>query len=201
MKRSKGFSLIEVLAAFAILSIAILPIMSMYPTVLKMDRKSRGHEEGARLAFTIVDYIKSKGYANLMQTTITSTAIKNFITGKKYTDLVKTSGQSYYSSASFCDDFNIASNLFILNSKSLDLSKVNIWIGLHKSIAKLGDGSGNLKSPEVDLYATTRAGIGYIENKIIMGRVIVGWGDDDTAHLTGKEKEYSLQFIVTSLEK
>ena len=39
-KGEKGYSLIEVLAAFAIISIAILPIMSMYPAIFKQNKSA-----------------------------------------------------------------------------------------------------------------------------------------------------------------
>jgi prepilin-type N-terminal cleavage/methylation domain-containing protein len=38
--RKNGYSLIEVLAALAIISIAILPIMSMYPAIFKQNKKT-----------------------------------------------------------------------------------------------------------------------------------------------------------------
>lgn len=63
MKR--GYTLVEVLAAFAILSIAILPIMSMYPAVFRMNTNSTAIGESARIALSVVDFIKAKGYSNL----------------------------------------------------------------------------------------------------------------------------------------
>lgn len=64
MKR-KAFTLIEVLVAMAVLSIAILPIISMYPSALKVSQKATELEEWSRTTQTIVDYIKSRGYNNL----------------------------------------------------------------------------------------------------------------------------------------
>ena len=63
--KKKAFTLIEVLVAMAILSIAILPIMSMYPSALKLSQKSTELEEWSRTTQTIVDYIKSRGYTNI----------------------------------------------------------------------------------------------------------------------------------------
>jgi prepilin-type N-terminal cleavage/methylation domain-containing protein len=63
--KKKAFTLIEVLVAMAIVSIAILPIMSMYPSALKLSQKSTELEEWARTTQTIVDYIKSRGYTNI----------------------------------------------------------------------------------------------------------------------------------------
>jgi len=63
--KNRGYSLIEVLAAFAILSIAILPIISMYPAVFRMNTNSTAISESSRIALSVVDYIKAKGYRNL----------------------------------------------------------------------------------------------------------------------------------------
>ena len=57
-KLKRGYSIIEVLAAFAIISIAILPIMSMYPAIFRQNRGASEIEEASRLAMTGVDFIK-----------------------------------------------------------------------------------------------------------------------------------------------
>lgn len=64
--KKKGYTLVEVLAAFAILSIAILPIISMYPAVFKINTGASAASESARIAFTVIDFIKAKGYYNLI---------------------------------------------------------------------------------------------------------------------------------------
>lgn len=64
-KNNKGYTLVEVLAAFAILSIAILPIVSMYPAVFRMNTNATAIGESSRIALSVVDFIKAKGYSNL----------------------------------------------------------------------------------------------------------------------------------------
>ena len=64
-KKEIGFSLIEVVMALAILGIAILPILSMYPSALKMTTDATRNEEWSRVSMTIVDYVKSRGYDNV----------------------------------------------------------------------------------------------------------------------------------------
>jgi prepilin-type N-terminal cleavage/methylation domain-containing protein len=61
-KKKKGFTLIEVLLAMAILAISVLPILSMYPSALRMSTRATELEEWSRVTQTIVDYIKSRGY-------------------------------------------------------------------------------------------------------------------------------------------
>lgn len=64
-KNNNGYTLVEVLAAFAILSIAILPIVSMYPAVFRMNTNATAIGESSRIALSVVDFIKAKGYSNL----------------------------------------------------------------------------------------------------------------------------------------
>ena len=43
--KKKGFSLIEVVMALAVISVGVLPILSMYPSALKMTTKATTIEE------------------------------------------------------------------------------------------------------------------------------------------------------------
>ncbi len=65
-EKKKGYTLVEVLSAFAILSIAILPIISMYPAVFRINTRATAVGESARIAFSVIDFIKSKGYYALI---------------------------------------------------------------------------------------------------------------------------------------
>ena len=60
--KKKGFSLIEVVMALAVISIGVLPILSMYPSALKMTVKATENEEWSRVTMSILDYVKSRGY-------------------------------------------------------------------------------------------------------------------------------------------
>jgi type II secretory pathway pseudopilin PulG len=65
-EKKRGYTLVEVLSAFAILSIAILPIISMYPAVFRINTRATAVGESARIAFSVIDFIKSKGYYALI---------------------------------------------------------------------------------------------------------------------------------------
>ena len=70
--KKKGFSLIEVVMALAVISIGVLPILSMYPSALKMTVKATENEEWSRVTMSILDYVKSRGYDNLKSNLIWS---------------------------------------------------------------------------------------------------------------------------------
>lgn len=93
-KLKKGYSLVEVLAAFAIISIAILPIMSMYPAIFKQNTSAGQIEEASRTAMTIVDFIKAVGYNNLTATSTGTEAAFNVENGDESTDFVNIPGSN-----------------------------------------------------------------------------------------------------------
>ena len=74
--KKKGFSLIEVVMALAVISIGVLPILSMYPSALKMTVKATENEEWSRVTMSILDYVKSKGYDGLKELSWTGSTIE-----------------------------------------------------------------------------------------------------------------------------
>ncbi|MGM0509265.1 MAG: type IV pilus modification PilV family protein [Fusobacteriota bacterium] len=189
---NKGYSLIEVLMAFAILAISVLPIMSMYPVIFGINQGSVELEEASRLTLTVIDYIKAKGYDNLMETGANS--IDFTITDsdgsktKKIYDLVSDSGG--YTDSDFEDDFNYSDGLFVLNSKGLPLSNTKIAVLLRKAKVQLDTDPDDT----VENYE-------YIYDDFIIGKVVIGWGEDDDSKLpTKKEDQFSTQFIVTPID-
>ena len=87
MNKNKAFSLLEVLMAMAILSIAVLPIMSMYPNALKMSTRATELEEWSRTTETIVDYVKSRGYTYINSNFSSINGDYTDITAVSYTHL------------------------------------------------------------------------------------------------------------------
>lgn len=120
-KKEIGFSLIEVVMALAILGIAILPILSMYPSALKMTTDATRNEEWSRVSMTIVDYVKSRGYDNV-KGMITSSAFDveyNFeFDGTAYTQ------------DTFASNLGIPTNAFVINTKGIKLDdyKFNVYM-------------------------------------------------------------------------
>lgn len=111
--KKKAFTLIEVLVAMAILSIAILPIMSMYPSALKLSQKSTELEEWSRTTQTIVDYIKSRGYLNI------SSSFNTYVGEYGFSGAINTG----YTSENFGTNlFGAAKkDLFVINTKGMKL--------------------------------------------------------------------------------
>lgn len=137
MKSKKSaFSLIEVVMALAILGIAILPILSMYPSALKMTTKATTNEEWSRVSISIVDFIKSRGYNN----------IKIFMNGnieyeKKYGDNVNSGfwiETGSYTNTDFKSDFGL--NAFAINTKGIKLDdyKFSVYLEDKKPLTTVG---------------------------------------------------------------
>ena len=248
-KLKKGYSLVEVLAAFAIISIAILPIMSMYPAIFKQNTSASQIEEASRTAMTIVDFIKAVGYSHLTSTATGTEAAFNVENGGG--KIVDTSGSN---PAGFIYTFkkesgayitvrgntnyaldndlkfggttvidNINNAFILLNAKGLNLSQCKLYIAMKQENVNLTTSSGALLSSRtIDPAAgngitanTSETPIMYgnITNpeRFIIGRVIIGWGNDITVtspstrqqrdqSLTGKEKVYGVNFVVTPIE-
>lgn len=198
----RGYSLVEILMAFAILAISVLPIMSMYPVIFKMNQGATNIEEASRVALTVVDYIKAKGYDNLMHVgkgakeinfditdvSDVSDFTQNSMTEKDYTLVYNNGG---YTSSAFEKDFNYVDalgnpkGLFVLNSKGLALGNTKIAILLRKAKVELETVTGTWKPVYKDF---------------IIGKVVIGWGDTIPNEPTNKERQFSTQFIVTPIE-
>ena len=92
--KKKGFSLIEVVMALAVISIGVLPILSMYPSALKMTVKATENEEWSRVTMSILDYVKSRGYKTLTSTTYSS-LWSGDVSEKTYGPFIKNIGFGY----------------------------------------------------------------------------------------------------------
>lgn len=249
-KLKKGYSLVEVLAAFAIISIAILPIMSMYPAIFKQNTSASQIEEASRTAMTIVDFIKAVGYSHLTATATGTEAAFNVENGSgKIVDISganpagllytfkKESGAyiTVRSSTNYALDndlkfggstaINTVGNAFILlNAKGLNLAQCKMYVAMKQENVNLSTNIGSLLNSKVVNPAIgngmaanniTESSIMYGNEtnpeKFIIGRVIIGWGNDITVaapltrqqldqKLTGKEKIYGVNFVVTPIE-
>jgi prepilin-type N-terminal cleavage/methylation domain-containing protein len=204
MKKRNGYSLLEVIVALAIFSIAIFPILSVYPSIFKMSDKADQNEEVSRLAFTMIDYIKSRGYKNL------KTIVENnggaysgkYMFKKDSLDstayIIDTSVSGYQDFESDFDLTTTASgidHLFILSSKSVDLSKAVIYLKIEKKSVGL-EGTNKYYNPLTNQEETTYPGY----DAYLYGTVIIGTGDTNSSNITGKEKEYFLTFVVSPIE-
>lgn len=127
-KKEIGFSLIEVVMALAILGIAILPILSMYPSALKMTTDATRNEEWSRVSMTIVDYVKSRGYEGI--DTIMAGDSKEFIYATNTDRFEYKDGA--YTSKKFQDDFLEGKEIFVINTKGIKLEDYKFTVYLEK---------------------------------------------------------------------
>ena len=114
--KKRGFSLIEVVVALAVISVGVLPILSMYPSALKMTTKATTNEEWSRVTMSILDYVKAKGYDSLKSEFFSSGSA---IFEENYEFEPDAPGSKRYKSKNnkFEDDFFGGTNLFFINTK------------------------------------------------------------------------------------
>ncbi|GLI57672.1 hypothetical protein PM10SUCC1_31860 [Propionigenium maris DSM 9537] len=79
--KKKGTTFLEIVIAITIFLIAILPITYLTLNSLRVLKRSSEIEEGARIATSVINYIKSRGYNNLLENPLTDasgTELSNF---------------------------------------------------------------------------------------------------------------------------
>lgn len=203
----KAYTLIEILASFTILSIGLIPIMSMYSVIFNMDLNSEEILDANIALSNISTYIRAKGYKNLLQ--INSDGLNknvNFILEEDIEKLLPsktncynfTNEVYYYSNEKFETDFTFGKNrqidengelienynqdedIFKLNLNRLDLKKACFKIILLKTYFYLDD-----------LYIKKA-----YKEPIILARIYFGWGKEDESKITEKENEISKQILI-----
>ena len=215
-KGEKGYSLIEVLAAFAIISIAILPIMSMYPAIFKQNKSASEIEEASRIASTIVDYIKARGYTNLTTKNangITDKVKYNSGTGNyiHYSLKHNTGSKTYFTKPESSDGdykldkdlgFSTTSGVIFLNSKGLNLGECVIAVKMSATNIEMDNG---LKVISPITGISSEIVDGKVNDKFISGKVIIGWGKtiavekalSEEQKEVLKERAYGVDYIIT----
>jgi prepilin-type N-terminal cleavage/methylation domain-containing protein len=216
MKRGeKGYSLIEVLAAFAIISIAILPIMSMYPAIFKQNKSASEIEEASRIALTIVDYIKARGYTDLNNNRITQSFSNNNVgtaaEGYNVYNLEAVGSSFKVPNHRLDQDLGFTTNaavgVIFLNSKGLRLKdETVIAVRISRTNVNLAGGA-QFRDPVTG--GTTATMYGNNSDQFITGRVIIGWSKIKTPiaspttrqqrdqNIVGREKSYGVDFVIT----
>jgi prepilin-type N-terminal cleavage/methylation domain-containing protein len=195
MKSNKrGFSLIEVVMALAIISVGVLPILSMYPSALKMTTKATTNEEWSRVTMSILDYVKSRGYDGLTAMSWTTGSTKTI---EKSYNFVK-SGESYTSeSNAFETDFGIGSNLFVINTKGINLENYKFSIYMENLQPKTNLGGSNL----YDTYELSNDSIKSSTSSSIIYGIIKIREKNATQAEWDEEKTRDMKFIITPIEK
>lgn len=188
-KKKIGYSLIEVLVALGVLLLGIVPVVTVATKAILFHHRASETEEAARISQTMIDYIKSRGYDNL-----------DILPGKKYS-LSSVTG-SAFTINQFAIDFDIDPEMVLLNSKGINLNKVNFYVVMDKDkgIAKLkkSDGSNDIYTDPITGSDTSNV---YRED-LIYGKFIFGMGKitTDPKKKSGRETEMETTFIITPIE-
>lgn len=200
MKKKEAFTLLEVVFAIAILAIAILPIMSMYPNALKISMKANNAEELSRTSITILDFIKSRGYTDISnKLTTTSTIDYNY--GDNTTSAFIKSSDNSYTNYSFEQNFlggnGTSSNLFFINTKGVNLTNKKFMVNIQKISPKNPSGEAIYGTYDLENYRIT-TGSTISGNQIIYGIIKMRDLNED---YTSKEGNRDMKFLITPMEE
>ena len=193
--KEKAFSLIEVVMALAILGIAILPILSMYPSALKMTTKATTNEEWSRVSMSIVDYVKSRGYNNI------KTIMGGNPTLEKIYGSDTSSGFTYnlgaYTNSNFEADFLSGSAVFLINTKGIRLEDYKFSVYL-TDVNPTSYSTYDLNNNRI-VTSSTNSGIIYGIVKIREKTKPFNW--DNVLGSDSDEKARDMKFIITPIEQ
>lgn len=215
MKNKKqAFTILEVVLAVAIFSIAIIPIMMLYPAAVKNTVKADKIEESSRIALAVADYIKSPGYKKLVEVlrgpSATSTDTMQFkfdlVPATAGAPMTKESTYTYGVGLDGDRNLNplVPKDLFLLNSKAINLSQVRISGKLKLEKVKLISSSAAIGAPgsyksavsldEInnDIYAFNDK----LNNQLIVVEINV----EDTSNVL-KFNNYKLTFPITPIDE
>lgn len=180
-KKEIGFSLIEVVMALAILGIAILPILSMYPSALKMTTDATRNEEWSRVSMTIVDYVKSRGYDNVKGKLNSSSVFEG-----TYTFTYDATTNSYKEN-DFANAMGISTDAFVINTKGIKLNDYQFRVYIEA--LPVSYGALDLTKNQVVTNSTN--------SSIIYGIVKIR----KTGEIFTDETIRDAKFIITPIEK
>lgn len=199
--KKRAFSLIEVVMALAILGIAILPILSMYPSALKMTVKATTNEEWSRVSMSVVDYVKSRGYNGIKTIMGGSSTYEKPYGNTVNSGFVFETGS--YTNNSFESDFLGGANVFSINTKGIKLDdyKFSVYLEDKQPLTTVGG---------VELYTTLDLRNNRIVSSSTSSSIIFGivkmrkksesfdW--DGTPGSASDEKARDMKFILTPIE-
>jgi len=220
--KKRGVTLIETVVAITIFLIGIIPIAQLTLNSMRQLKRASEIEEGARVASTVINYIKSRGYNNLLTTPLSG----NNFSGSYYlsydndegayvvTDtngnLTTNTGEDFET-----DFYGTAYNqtgsqnaLFIIESLGIDLEGAVIDVVMKKANLYLSekDASDNyIELSYTNPLTTSPSSVifgdkGIVTDKILYGLVRVNYQSKSTTDSTQINKEYEQTFVVTPLE-
>ena len=191
--KKKGFSLIEVVMALAVISVGVLPILSMYPSALKMTVKATKNEEWSRVTMSILDYVKAKGYSGLKNDVAwnTSGSIKTI---EESYDFAKVGNN--YTSSGFENDFFGGSNLFFINTKGIKLDDYSFSIYMEELQPTTSSGGISL----YNMYELSNNSIRSSTSSSIIYGIIKIREKNATSAQWNEERTRDMKFIITPIE-
>lgn len=223
--KKKGTTFLEIVIAITIFLIAILPITYLTLNSLRVLKRSSEIEEGARIATSVINYIKSQGYSPLIDGILSSgnpdtlhyflklsddnsSYILDLSTRKDEdgNDVeVRDFEEDFFNGPSRSEgDVTAENSLFLINSLGIASETIQITVNLATSDLEIVDDTYNTKSYTNPITNTTTSSSiiivdGHLKNNsIIFGNVDVTY--NTKSETSNEEKSYSQNFVITPIE-
>lgn len=221
--KKKGSTFLEIVVAITIFLIAILPVAYLTLNSLRALKRSSEIEEGARIATTVINYIKSRGYTSITSGPLTGSTF----TGSYYLsyddvegayvvvddstgNIISTSGEDFETDF-YGTNYNTTSTspdaLFFIESLGVDLEGASIDVVMERSDLQLAEFDSASSSYQPLSYtnsiSTSSSSViigagGLMDDPIVYGLVSVTYTSRANPDL--ESKTYEQTFVVTPLE-
>jgi len=219
--KKKGTTFIEIVIAITIFLIAILPIVYLTFNSLRALKRASEIEEGARVATTVINYIKSQGYSPLISGLLSSDnpvtqeyLLKLSDDRSSYTlDITATGGDDF--EEDFLGEASRSpqivppeDSLFLISSLGISSETITIKVNVATSNLELvnleADGTYSSKTyTDPVTNTTTSSSIVILDGQINRDSII--FGNVDVSYRTKSDtsediKNFDQNFVITPVE-
>lgn len=218
--KKRGVTFIETVIAITIFLIGIIPIAQLTLNSLRNLKRASEIEEGARVATTVINYIKSQGYDSILESGgFLDQTIPTNLASKTYTLEISDDMSSYildtsngkpdfeldfFKQASTATVDDVSSAIFIINSLGISSEAITVIVNLATSDLKVADSSFSTDTSYTNpISDTSGSGViigsgGIIEDPIIYGNVFIEY--ETLSNSLNEVKDYDQNFVITPLE-
>ncbi len=222
--KKNGSTFLEVVIGITIFIIAIIPIAYLTLASLNNLRRSSEIEEQARITTTVINYIKSRGYTNLLISPLSSESFYGryylsydsiedsyVVVDETTKDITSTSGKDFESDF-YSINYNTSSAspdaLFLINNLGINLEGATIEVALKRNNISIMEEStpdtytlSNFINPTTGSTSSIFSGSGgLISDQIIYGLVTLNYSSLDSFSSEEQIKTYEQIFVITPLE-
>jgi hypothetical protein len=188
--KKKGSVLIECLIALVIFLIGIIPITKFTLNSLGLNNRSGEIEEAARITTTVIDYIKSENYTDVLE--------NNLKVDSSKTETYEIASGSVDIGSDDNNGNKILDSSFDLDSRGIDLDEATLTISMMKTNLLLVSADAYTNPVNESKSKVMFGTNGLLEDQPIYGRVTLSYKSKKDN--SGEPKEYGQNFILVPME-